>query len=280
MTNGILNFHYMNEYDALEQQAIDSAINLDWKQAIITNKKILKEAKHDLNCLLRLAFAYMQSRDFLNAKKTYRQVIKIQSENQIAHEHLERIEILEKEGTTGPVMRANKFDPNLFLEIPGKTRTATLLNPGQKNILAQLTVGVQVLIKPKKVRAEIRTTLNEYVGVLPDDLSKRLSLFIKAGSEYSCFIKEVSITKVVIFIREDKKGKKVAKFSSFPKNVQSNMGRMGTEDDGKVGHEDDEDASGDAISDNELERLAESLNHEDKDFFTFAREEDEDKDEE
>lgn len=270
----------MNEHDALENQAIDAAINLDWKTAIATNKKILKEAKLDLNCLLRLAFAYMQSGDFTNAKKTYKQVLKIQSENQIAHEHLERIEILEKKGGKGTILRENKFDPNLFLEIPGKTQATTLLNPGQKNILAQLTVGVQVIIKPKKVRAEIRTTKNEYIGVLPDDLSKRLSLFIKAGSEYGCFIKEVSITKVVIFIREEKKGKKVAKFSSFPKNVQSNMGRMGSDEEGKPGHEEDEDISGDAVSDNELERLAESLNHEDKDFFNFAREAEEDKEEE
>lgn len=269
----------MNEHDALEQQAIDSAINLDWKTAIATNKKILKNSKLDLNCMLRLAFAYLQSRDLINAKKTYRQVLKIQSENQIAHEHLERIEILEKKGSKSTVFRENKFDPNLFLEIPGKTQTATLLNPGQKSILAQLTVGVEIMIKPKKVRAEIRTTANEYVGVLPDDLSKRLSLFIKAGSEYSCFVKEVSITKVVVFIREERKGKKVSKFSSFPKNVQSNMGRMGSEEDGKAGHEDDDD-SGDAISENELDRLAESLNHEDKDFFNFPREEDDDKEEE
>ncbi len=270
----------MNEHDALENQAIDAAINLDWKTAIATNKKILKEAKLDLNCLLRLAFAYMQSGDFTNAKKIYKQVLKIQSENQIAHEHLERIQILEQKGGKGKILRENKFDPNLFLEIPGKTQTTTLLNPGQKNILARLTVGVEVQIKPKKVRAEIRTSDNEYIGVLPDDLSKRLSLFIKAGSEYGCFIKEVSVTKVIIFIREEKKGKKVAKFSSFPKNVQSNMGRMGSDEEGKPGHEDDDDATSDAVSDNELERLAESLNHEDKDFFNFAREAEEDKEEE
>ena len=59
----------MNEHDALENQAIDAAINLDWKTAIATNKKILKEAKFDLNCLLRLAFAYMQSGDFVMPKR-------------------------------------------------------------------------------------------------------------------------------------------------------------------------------------------------------------------
>ena len=89
----------MNEHDALENQAIDAAINLDWKTAIATNKKILK-AKFDLNCLLRLAFAYMQSGDFV-IKKTYKQVLKIQTENQIAHEHAERIAILEQKGGKG-----------------------------------------------------------------------------------------------------------------------------------------------------------------------------------
>lgn len=88
---------------------------------------------------------------------------------------------------------------------------------------------------------------------------------------------EVSITKVVVFIREEKKGKKVQKFSSFPKNVQSNMGRVGSEEEGKTTSEEDDDL-GDA-SENELERLAESLNHEDKDFLNFERE-DEDESEE
>ncbi len=267
----------MNEHELLESQAIDAAINLDWKQAIAINKKLLKEQKTDLNCILRIAFAYLQSHDFVNAKKYYKQALKIQSENPIAQEHLERIQILEKRGSKVATQRLNKFDPNLFLEVPGKTRTAVLLNIGQKNILAQLTVGVEVVIKPKKVKAEIRTTSNEYVGALPDDLSKRLSLFIKAGSEYSCFIKEVSITRVVVFIREEKKGKKVQKFSSFPKNVQSNMGRMGSEEEGKGSAEEEDDMSD--ASENELERLAESLNHEDKDFLNFERE-DEDESEE
>lgn len=264
----------MNDLELLEQQAVDSAINLDWVEAIKINKRILKTNKNNLNAILRLGFAHLQKHDLKDAKRIYKHALKIQSENQIAQENLERIKILEEKGGKKTTQRDRKFDPNLFLEVPGKTRASILVNLGQKNILAQLTVGEEIVIKPKKIKAEIRTKLNEYIGSLPDDLSKRLYLFIKAGSEYSCFIKDVSLNRVVIFIREEKKGKKVAKYSSFPKNIQTNIGRVGHEEDGKGKTDDADDETGsDSVAENELERLAENLTHEDKDFFAFEREE-------
>ena len=62
--------------EILEKQAIDSAINSDWKTAIKYNKKIIASDKKNLDSYLRLGFAYLQSRDLVNAKKYYKKATK------------------------------------------------------------------------------------------------------------------------------------------------------------------------------------------------------------
>lgn len=271
----------MNDIDLLEQQAIDAAINLNWQTAIDLNTKILAKQEYNLGAILRLGFAYLQKNDLPKAKKTYQRALKIQSENSIALENIERIKVLETKGSKNTIKREKKFDPNLFLEIPGKTKASTLVNLGQKNVLAQLTIGEEVYLISKKRKTEIRNSQKEYIGSLPDDLSKRVFLFIKGESEYTCFIKEVSLNKVVVFIREEKKGRKLQRYSSFPKNIQTNMARVGSaEDETKQSDDAHEEDSDSGLSDNELERLAESLNQEEKtDFYGAAFERDEDDEE-
>lgn len=265
----------MNEHELLEQHAIDAAMNLAWKDAVAFNKQILKGDKLNLSAFLRLGFAYLQMNNLSDALKTYQKVLKIQSENQIALDNIERIKILDQKGQKNEIRRAQKFDPNLFLEVPGKTKSSTLVNLGQKNILAKLTIGDEIIIKSKKRKAEIRTTENEYLGSLPDDLSKRLYLFIKGESEYSCYIKEVSLNKVIVFIKELKKGKKLQRYSSFPKNIQSNMARVNETDDPTKDHHEDGEDEIDHLSESEIDRLAESLVNEDKDYFFIERTEEE-----
>lgn len=257
----------MNELDFLEQQAVDCAINADWKQAISFNKKIAKLDKNNLGVQLRLGYAYIQSLNYKDAKTAYRKALRLQKGNQIAEENLERIKILESRGNKKLAKKEVKLDPNLFLELPGKTKVSTLVNLGQKNALAHLVIGQQVELKAKKRKMEIRTENNEYVGALPDDLSKRLSLFIKAGSEYATFIKEVSLNKIVVFIREEKKGKKVLRYASFPRNIQVDMSKV-SQQEGQSSEEDTEEE----VLDGDLEKLAETLSHEEKDLNTMYAE--------
>src|SRR3990167_10834058 len=183
----------MNDVDFLEQNAVDAAINAHWQIAIDYNKKISRLDKKNLGAQLRLGYAYIQLHKLKEAKTAYKKVLRLQKGNQIAEENLERIKILELRGAKKPPKKPVKLDPNLFLELPGKTKSSTLVNLGQKNALANLATGQQVELKTKKRKMEIRTENNDYIGALPDDLSKRLSIFIRAGSEYATFIKEVSL---------------------------------------------------------------------------------------
>jgi tetratricopeptide (TPR) repeat protein len=250
-----------NDIDQLEIQAIEAALANKWDLAIDLNKKILKIEKNKVQAQLRLAFAYLQKGEIEKAKKTYQSVLKIQPGNTIARDNFEKIKVLnEKKLKKINQTSLSYLDPNIFLEVPGKTAIIELINLGQKNILAQLSIGQRLILKIRKRKIEARTESNAFVGFLPDDISRRLTFFIKAKSQYSCYIKEIALKKVIVFIKEEEKGEKVTKFVSFPKNLQSNLEalkRTDTEVDTDSYEKDRDD-----ILTNEIEDLAEKLDDE------------------
>lgn len=201
----------------LEQKAIDAAVNSDWKKAVKINKEMLVNTKDDVDANLRLGYAYLQSNKLRLAKKTFLSVLKLQPKNNIAEEHLERINILNSKKLK---RRENcvRYNSELFIEVPGKTRAIHLVNLGRKEDLAGINIGERVILKEKRRKLEARTETKEFIGNLPDDISKRLMYFIKEKSEYCAHIKEVNLTHVVVFIREITKGKRVKNYPSFPSN--------------------------------------------------------------
>lgn len=259
----------MDDTLVLEQRAIDAAIKFEWQLAIDFNKKIIHLEKKNVGAYLRAGFAYMQLKKFNEAKKYYKSALKLQSSNIVAKDNLEKIKILSAKKAKKITNNLN-LDPNLFLEIPSKTRTFSLVNLGQKNILAQVNTGEEVYLKPKKKRVEIRTKDNDYVGSLPDDVSRRILFFLKADSHYKAFIKEISLSRVMVFIREEIKGSKVSKYPSFPTNAQANVASL-------VQEEDDDSENHDGI---DIEKLAETLINEEKEYLPYKPGDDEEEEEE
>ncbi len=257
----------------LEQQAINAAIKNNWREAIKLNEQIIKHDKNNIDAYLRLGFANMQTNAIKGAKKWYKKAQRLQPSNYIIKDNLERIKILESKKPAESAGKTVSLDPYLFLETPGKTKAISLVNLGQKNILAQLTIGQEILLIPKKRKIEIRDKSKEYVGSLPDDISKRLTILMKAGSEFSTHIKEANLNNVVVFIREEKKGKKVQKYTSFPANIQARLGEMTQEEESNA--EETEE-----LTDIDLDRLAEILTTEEKDYLPYNPEEQDEEPEE
>lgn len=230
----------ISDLEILESKAIEAAISLGWEEAISLNKTIIKIDKENLSACLRNGFAYLQLNNTKQAKKYYRMALKIQPKNQVALDNLERIEILDLKKDKKNVLEKVVIRPNLYLDAPGKTKTVALVNIGQKNVLAKLMVGQEVILKIKKRRVEVRTQANEFVGNLPDDISRRLIFFIKAKSQYSTYIKESSLSRVAVFIIEECKGKTVASHLSFPISFQKNIINLPNEEKEEI-NEDIED---------------------------------------
>lgn len=213
----------MNDIELLEQHAVDAAINLQWNDAIRLNNEIIKVDDKNESAYLRLGFIYLQQKDIAKAKKFYTKALKLQPKNSVALQNLERLSVLEDKKSYKMREDQVAFDPDLFIETAGKTKMVALTNLGQKNVLAVLTIGQPVELKIKKRRVEVRTTAGEYIGTLPDDLSRRLTFFIKAKSVYVTYIKESTLTRVIVFIKEEKKGKPVMHQISFPQNIQKKI---------------------------------------------------------
>lgn len=244
----------------LHEEANNAAIRGDFKKAIKLNQQIITESPNDIDAYLRLGFAYMQVKDFPNARKSYKKALKFEPLNQIAKNNLDKIYVLEKKKTeTGNHTRKQDIviNPNLFLNVVGKTKEVSLVNIGQADILADLQVGERAFFKIKKRRVEVRNKANEYIGALPDDISKRLMFFLDAKSVYSIFIKATAKNSVDIFITEEKKGRKVKKYISFPKNIQDDLKSMidGVDEENPPIEEHDEDDDTDHL---DIEELADS----------------------
>ncbi|PIU74652.1 hypothetical protein COS77_00400 [Candidatus Roizmanbacteria bacterium CG06_land_8_20_14_3_00_34_14] len=256
----------MKDFSNIEEQAINCAMNGQWTEAIKFNESIIKIDKKNIEAYLRLGFANLQINKIKKAKEYYLQALKIQPNNGFVKKNLDRIKILESKKLISS--NTTPLDPLLFVDIPGKTKTVSLVNCGPKSVLAKLTVGQKVFLMVKKRRVEIRTEEKEYAGCLPDDLSKRLAIFIKNGGVFSVYIKETSLKMINVLIKEEKKGAKMMKFVAFPSDLSVNLSRM-------------ESSSGEEISDDEaeeislldLEKLAENLNNEEKEYLPFDHEE-------
>lgn len=262
----------MDKLATVEKQAIEAAMGSDWEKAIKLNQEVLKVDKKNVDALLRLGFANIHAGKIRTAKKHYKKALSIQPGNLAIQESLERIKILESKKVSR--LKNVNLNPYLFLDSPGKTKTVTLVNCGQKSVLARLTIGQELTLMVKKRRVEVRTKEGDYVGCLPDDISKRLTIFIKAGSVFLAYVKESNLKHTVVFLKEERKGKKVAKYVSFPVNLQSNMQNLtlGKDDSGDAGEEE-------IITDNDLEQLAESLSEE-KDYLGFEPDDKEEEPEE
>jgi len=235
----------MENIKHLEEQAIDHAIDANWQGAVDANIVIVGIDPENMNAHLRLGYAYLQLNELEKAKNEFHRVLEIQPKNNIAEEHLEKIAVLTHKKKKRHAT-STKYNPDIFIEIPGRTRTVHLVNLGQKEDLAGISMGECVLMKEKRRKLEVRTNQDEYLGSLPDDISKRLSYFINEGSEYSAYIKEIDLSSVVIFIREITKGKKVRQYPSFPSNphvMLSDINRIESEEDPEAGIKTDEDES-------------------------------------
>jgi hypothetical protein len=100
------------------------------------------------------------------------------------------------------------------LEEPGKTKVVELVNIAQPKIVESLRTGqsLELSIKRLKIFASEGT---QYVGVLPDDIARRLIKFMKNGCKYEAYVKSSTQHKVTVFIKEVKKSSKYKDQPSF-----------------------------------------------------------------
>ncbi len=198
---------------SLKLQAIQTALIGDWKNAISLNKKLLDENPQDIDTLNRLGLAYAISGKAKDAKTTYQKVLDIDPLNPIALKNAKRL----KDKTFSANKTGNQplQISNNFLEETGKTKVVELVNTAQPKVIQTLRTGQFVSLSIKRSRIFVLIAENQYIGVLPDDVGKRLIKFLKSGNKYDAYVKSASIHHVVIFIKEIKRSSRYKDHPSF-----------------------------------------------------------------
>jgi tetratricopeptide (TPR) repeat protein len=198
---------------SLKTQAIQTALTGNWKNAISLNKKLLDENPLDIDTLNRLALAYAISGKVKDAKNTYQKVLDIDPLNPIALKNAKRLKekTLSANKNTGSVLQIS----NNFLEETGKTKVIELVNLAQPKLIQTLRTGQFVSLSIKRSKIFVLVEEKEYIGVLPDDIGRKLIKFLKSGNKYDAYIKSANPHHVVIFIKETKRSSRYKDHPSF-----------------------------------------------------------------
>lgn len=214
------------ESQDLSRLAIDAALSSNWEEALKLNKKIIKEEPQNVDALARLARVYMEMGRSTLAKKYYGEVVKIDPYNPIALKNLKIIKSFKSNGHysghTYSVFPA-KLSASLFLQEPGKTKIVNLLNIAEPQKLSTTYCGmpVKMLIKNRKIT--IVDDYNNYLGVMPDDISHYLLRLIRGGNKYQLFIKSIRVNALAVLIKEIYRSKRFKNQPSFLENPTNTL---------------------------------------------------------
>ena len=200
---------------SLKTQAIQTALQGNWNEAILLNKNLVKQDPNDIDALNRLALAYMIIGKSKEAKTAYQKVVNMDPLNSIALRNLKKLKD-KNLNLSSSVYQIN----NNFLEEPGKTKVIELINIAQPKIVESLRSGQSLLLIIKRLKIFVQED-KQYIGVLPDDIAKRLIKFMKSGCQYEAFLKSANTHKVTVFIKEVKKTTRFKDHPSFLSNSDS-----------------------------------------------------------
>jgi len=202
---------------SLKDQAIQNALTGDWQKAVLVNKSLIKENPQDIDALNRLAFALSILGRVKDAKNTYQKVLKIDSLNPLALRNLKRIGDLKKiKNENGDVSSVSKMHvTNMFIEEQGKTKIVELVNVAQPSVINTLRTGQSLTLLVKRLKIFVLSEGNQYIGVLPDNIGKRLIKFIRAGNQYEAYVKLAYDHHIIIFIKEIKRASRFRDQPSF-----------------------------------------------------------------
>lgn len=203
---------------SLENQAIQSALNNNWEKAIDLNLEILQLSPKNTSSLNRLGIAYLKTSQASLAQKTLRQVLKINPNNPIATKNLSNLKHQSKNKNSKTTQKT-KSQTISFIEEPGISRIIPLIKPGSPQIIANLEIGQELILKSSIRRIKVFSEdKHEYIGRLPDNLSLSISRFMKLGYKYQIFLQSTSPKFPKIFIQETKRPKRLKDIPSFPLN--------------------------------------------------------------
>jgi tetratricopeptide (TPR) repeat protein len=199
----------------IKRQKTDLAIKMaqqgKWEDAVQVNLELLGIFPEDSETLNRLGKAYLELRQFNEAKNAYERALKTDPGNSIAQKNLQRLAqaVATAAAQTKPAAppvreKPTAAAPSTFIEETGKTGVTNLVNIAPVVTLAKLTAGdlVQLELDEKNQILYVKSEEGERLGQVEPKLALRLIRFIQGGNRYSAAVTSVTDTSLKIIIRE------------------------------------------------------------------------------
>lgn len=195
----------------LPERAIALAMENRWSEAADVNRKIIELYPNDADAYNRLGKALLEMGRYRDALATYQRAVELDPNNIIARKNVERLAHLAEKAPepapepTVPTTTERgpaRINPTMFIEETGKTGVTTLINPGQPEMLIELTAGDHVELRVNDNALEVYDEDGQYVGQIEPRLAKRLMGLIAGGNRYTAAVTQVADSAISILIRE------------------------------------------------------------------------------
>jgi tetratricopeptide (TPR) repeat protein len=227
-------------------QAIELAIESKWEEAATLNRSILEVQPDDVDTWNRLGKSLLELGRYREAHDAYARSIEIDPVNSIAKRNLDRLEGLQdaaprREGVA-------KVAQDLFIEEVGKSGS-TVLRGTPRQLLAALTAGDEVYLKPEDDALNIANAGGDVLGSVEPKLGLRLLRMIQGGNQYAAAVKSLGDTDVEVIIKETYRDPSQTRVS-FPSTstetvrpyIKESLLRLGGDDDDDEVIDDDSDS--------------------------------------
>ena len=186
------------------EQAVSLALQGRWAEAVTANQNILSLFPSDAEAHNRLGKAYTELGRYAEAVESYQHALQIDPGNIIAEKNLQRLSNLigvDPGGTTELSPTSERLEPRLFIEELGKTGTTVLINTAAPSVLARMSSGDLVRLRPEGRTLVVENLRSERLGDVEPKLGQRLITFMQAGNRYTAAIASLQ-NGVRIIIRE------------------------------------------------------------------------------
>jgi len=226
-------------------EAIQLAIESKWEEAATLNRSILEVQPEDVDTWNRLGKSLLELGRYREAHEAYAKSIELDPVNSIAKRNLERLDGLQdaaprREGVA-------KVAQDLFIEEVGKSGT-TILRGAPRELLAALTAGDEVYLKPDDDALQIANAGGDVLGSVEPKLGLRLLRLIQGGNQYAAAVKSLGDTDIEVIIKETFRDPTQTRVS-FPSTstetvrpyIKESLLRLAADDDEEEVIEDDSD---------------------------------------
>jgi tetratricopeptide (TPR) repeat protein len=214
-------YYQLSEKAKLRRQRTNEAIALAmqnrWEEAVAVNRSIIEMFPDDADAYNRLGKALTQLGKYGEARQAYAKAIEIEPGNTIARKNLERLshlsEVKSKQKT------GKQVSPHLFIEETGKTEVTNLHHLASHEVLAKMSAGDPVNLKPRGQRLTVESIDGEYIGEIEPKLGLRLIKLMEGGNKYSAAIARLAEDRGKVMIKEVYQHPSQAGRPSFPARV-------------------------------------------------------------